>query len=239
MSFIIDTYVREGIVMAADSRTTYTKTTVENGMQVQQVGVSYNESTNKLFLTPNNVGISFCGEASVYGVPISGLIDSFIYEKLNEQLSVRETADLLLTYFREIKSDLVTTFHIAGYQNKEYEIEQVMYTVSVDNNYCELTNKQSEHGAKWAGETDVLIRIIKDIGLKNDDGTYSDIYTNTIDFGHFTLQDAVDFSMYAVRTTIDTIRFQTRIKTVGGAIDVLVIRPDSAYWLQKKELKIT
>lgn len=239
MSFIIDTYVLEGIVMAADSRITYTKTTDEEGMQIQRIGVSYNESTNKLFLAPNNVGISFCGEAVINAVPISGIIDTFIHGKLNEKLSVKETADLLLAYFKDLKADLATTFHIAGYQNENNEMQQVMYTINIEQNYCAVSNKQGQQGAKWAGETDVLMRMIKDIGLKNEDGTYSELVTGLIDFSHFTLQDAVDFSMYAVRTTIDTMRFQTRIKTVGGPIDVLVIKPDSAYWLQKKELRIT
>ena len=51
------------------------------------------------------------------------------------------------------------------------------------------------------------------------------------------LQDAVDFSIYAIRTTIDTIRFQARPKTVGGAIDVMVIGPEGESWIQRKELK--
>ena len=52
-----------------------------------------------------------------------------------------------------------------------------------------------------------------------------------------TLQDAIDFSIYAIRTTIDTMRFQARPKNVGGPIDVLVITPDETRWIQKKELR--
>lgn len=51
-----------------------------------------------------------------------------------------------------------------------------------------------------------------------------------------TLQDAIDFSIYAIRTTIDTMRFQARPKTVGGPIDVLLISPEEAKFIQKKEL---
>ena len=54
-----------------------------------------------------------------------------------------------------------------------------------------------------------------------------------------TLQDAVDFGVYAVKTTIDTMRFQQKEKTVGGPIDVLVIQPHQApIFIQKKELCI-
>jgi hypothetical protein len=48
------------------------------------------------------------------------------------------------------------------------------------------------------------------------------------------LQDAIEFSIYAIRTTIDTMRFQARPKNVGGPIDVLVLTPEKAQWIQKK-----
>jgi hypothetical protein len=51
------------------------------------------------------------------------------------------------------------------------------------------------------------------------------------------LQDAVDFSTFAIRTTIDTIRFQARPKNVGGPIDVVVLTPDGPTWIQKKQLR--
>ena len=53
---------------------------------------------------------------------------------------------------------------------------------------------------------------------------------------YFTLQDGIDFAMYAIKTTIDTMRFQSVPKTVGGPIDVLVITPAGARWIKHKEL---
>ncbi len=57
-----------------------------------------------------------------------------------------------------------------------------------------------------------------------------------IPYQFFTLQDAIDFCVFAVRSTTDAIKFQPRPKTVGGPIDVLVIKPDEAFWVQRKEL---
>ena len=51
------------------------------------------------------------------------------------------------------------------------------------------------------------------------------------------IQDAIDFAIYAVRTTIDTIRFQARPKNVGGPIDVLVLTPEKTSWIQRKEYR--
>ena len=55
-------------------------------------------------------------------------------------------------------------------------------------------------------------------------------------FDAMMLQDAIDFSIYAIRTTIDTMRFQARPKNVGGPIDVLLLMPDQVTWIYRKEL---
>ena len=53
-----------------------------------------------------------------------------------------------------------------------------------------------------------------------------------------TLQDAIDFSIYAIRTTIDTMRFQARPKNVGGDIDVLLLTHNrKSGWIQRKEYR--
>jgi hypothetical protein len=54
----------------------------------------------------------------------------------------------------------------------------------------------------------------------------------------FTIQDAVDFAVYAIRTTADSMRFQMRPKTVGGPIDVLLLRAKEARWLSRKSLRV-
>ena len=51
------------------------------------------------------------------------------------------------------------------------------------------------------------------------------------------LQDAIDFAVYAIQTTTDTMRFQARPKTVGGPIDVLLITVDGAKFIRRKEIK--
>ena len=59
---------------------------------------------------------------------------------------------------------------------------------------------------------------------------------SNIDFQYFTLQDAIDFATYAIKTTIDTIKFKSESLTVGEPIDILVIEPSGARWIAHKEL---
>lgn len=53
-----------------------------------------------------------------------------------------------------------------------------------------------------------------------------------------TPQDAVDFSSYLIKTTIETMRFQARPKSVGGPVDILLITPENVKWIQEKEVGI-
>ena len=47
----------------------------------------------------------------------------------------------------------------------------------------------------------------------------------------------VNFADFAVRTTVGTMRFQLRPKTVGGEIDLLVLRRSGAEWVRRKTLR--
>jgi hypothetical protein len=90
--------------------------------------------------------------------------------------------------------------------------------------------------ATWSGQIDVLAGILQPL-LEGPGGKKIKINKPPIIWDAMALQDAIDFSIYGIRTTIDTIRFQARPKNVGGPIDVLVITPDKSIWIQKKELK--
>ncbi len=101
---------------------------------------------------------------------------------------------------------------------------------------CVRLNDPKNVWISWQGETDILTRLVNPVGLKQPNGTYIDLPFFPIETSFFTLQDAIDFSLYAVKTTTDTMRFQTRDKTVGGPVDILVLKPKEAKWVQKKEL---
>jgi hypothetical protein len=53
----------------------------------------------------------------------------------------------------------------------------------------------------------------------------------------FSIQDAVDYAKFIIETTEKCMTFQRRNVTVGGPIDFLIIKPDGAFWLKRKELK--
>lgn len=235
MSFIIAVHVNEGIVLASDSRTTYTETNDNKGIKTIKIGTHTTDTTQKTFLCANNIGISTCGTASINGMPITGYIENFIRENINEKTDIDSIPQGLIDYFNLFVPVPDTNFLVAGYKNDKGTLSQRLYKVRVKskNMVSQDTNKQ---GATWDGEIMVLSRVTQNLALKKDDGTYFDLPSVEVPWGLFTLQDAINFAQYAVDVTIKTMHYQNAVETVGGPIDILVLKPNNAFWVQHKEL---
>lgn len=238
MSLVITVYAREGIVMAADSRLTLTYPRTIADQPPHTVSVTSSDSARKLFLTPERIGISTFGVATVNGAPIGGLIESLIVEQLKgKTLPPKETGDALLAYFATIGVSQASSFHIAGYRAAGTTFNQEVVFVDLAAKTVKQLNIVGQQGANWGGEIDIFQRLVNEVALVGAEGTSpTPIPSFGVPFEFFTLQDAIDFANFAMRATIDTMRFQTREKTVGGPVDILVITPDDARWIAQKQL---
>lgn len=237
MSFAITLFVREGIVMAADSRLTLSQTTQQTDGSHVHLAVSQTDSIQKLFLGSKHVGISTYGDADIKGVPIAGFIGSFLATQTPTSAGVEQTAQDLLAFFRKNDPIPATCFHVAGYTESGGTSHQEVWLVDVRNNKCDRQNKAEQQGASWGGEMDILARLLQPVMQVDDAGNVvASLPAYSIPWQFFTLQDAIDFAIFATRATIEVIRFQTRPKTVGGPIDVLVLQQQECKWIQRKEL---
>lgn len=243
MSLVIATYVPEGIVMASDSRQFMTvegKTPDGKAFKVEAPG---SDSVTKTFLLENQgVGISNFGQDLLAGVSMASYIKKFIEEGLTGADDVTTIPKKLIEYFRKSFSEADAGFHVAGYKKEDKISMPYVYHCHISRNNIERRNIKPDgsiaYGATWSGQIDVVTSIVNPVVIKDEKGTDKIIRaTAPIIWDAMALQDAIDFSIYAIRTTIDTIRFQARPKNVGGPIDVLVIMPDGARWIQRKELR--
>lgn len=238
MSLIIAVHVNEGIVLAGDRRATYTDTiTTQTGDKLQRMGIHITDSTDKVFICPNGSGIAVCGGISLQDRPITGFIQDMIRKGISEDTKISEIPQKIIDYFKSFSEPLRTNFIIAGYEeDKEGNKVQMIYQLRLIGGSIEDVDVSSQ-GAVWQGETYTLSRLVQPVGLKQEDGTYIDLPQEGILWQYFTLQDAVDFARYAIETTINTLRFKKVVETVGGGVDILVIRPDDTRWLQKEVLR--
>lgn len=229
--------------MASDSRLTLNTNRKQGKGQVVSVTTGMSDSNYKTFLSPQNFGVSTFGQAHVNGVPITGFIESFISDH-GEETSVTRFAEKLNEHFRGYHPVPNTGFHVAGYEGEKGKRRQKLFRVFPEQDKCvhlnsEKKNGQPVQGASWDGESDILVRLIQQMYSKDDKGMYHALPHYNIPWAFFTLQDAIDFAVYAIRTTIESVKFQPRAKTVGGPVDVLVIKPDEAKWILRKDLKVS
>jgi 20S proteasome alpha/beta subunit len=233
MSLVITVYVPEGVVMAADSRLTIECQFTPPGCPTKQLSLPSSDSTYEVFLTNNGIGITACGTASVSNTPVGAILDKMIVGELKSSpVTPQGVADALLAHFFALPGPPGVRFHVAGY----HDTDQQVFNVDVSRNAVNRVNN-SGPGASWGGEADTLSRLLTRVAALDAQGAKQNEHPHFgVAFQHFTLQDAIDFAVYAIRTTSDTMRFQLRPQTVGGPIDVLVIRPGEARWLSRKEL---
>ena len=158
MSFIIAVHVKEGIVLASDSRTTYTQTSKVGNQTTIRIGTHTTDTTNKTFLCPNRIGISTCGDASIAGTPITGYIESFILENMTERTDVALVPQMLIQYFNAMPQVPNTNFMVAGYRKVNGISTQCIYKLNVKTKSVQTINTASQ-GANWDGETQTLSKI--------------------------------------------------------------------------------
>ena len=240
MSLIVTLYVPEGLILAGDSRLTLRwSTKTDKGEQFHSVSAS--DSNMKIFSIKNKFGLGTFGAADIKGIPISGFINQFIEEKVLDDTTIDELPQLLLDFFGEKFEYPATNFYAIGYKIEDGISTPHAYHVNIAGksiNRVNFRNGQTFYGANWGGEISVLSRILNTVKLKQGN-QWIDLPDNPVTWNFMTLQDAVDFAVYAVRTTIETIRFQQKEKTVGGPIDILVLKPnEDPIWIKKKKLRL-
>ena len=245
MSFVITVYVPGAIVMAADSRQSIilSRREPEEDKKIRAIDTVNSDFVYKVFLLPQqNVGISVSGEFVLGKITAENHIKRFQEEKLKNNDTAYNVAQKLKSFFGSQFPAANTTLHIAGfnkvsgisspfvylYQNIKKEIRRLNVNPETD----EIT-----YGTSWGGQWDVIASIL---GAKQVQGPNNEIKQNMMTpviWDSMPVQDAIDFAIYAVRTTIDTIRFQARPKNVGGPIDVLLLTPEKSTWIQRKEFR--
>lgn len=223
MSIVVTTYIPGAIVMSADTMMSVTQ---KNG-----------EKTQTFSQTPYNKKIylfnSFpFGIATVGAAQFQGKLIDFYFKKIDILLEKRKKEnqknDITVD---EFKSILFETFK--GLENAEFILSffaddnpfvyhfifkgsnMETYRLNFDDK-----SKEIQYGVTWKGYINPITYLLK-------------THPQEIQYNFFTVKDAIDFSEFLVRTTIDYVRFANIPKIVGGYIDTILLTPFSAKWISK------
>lgn len=244
MSFVVTVYVPEAIVMASDSRQFITvRRHGANGEEQRPVETINSDFVYKTFLLERRgIGISVFGESVLGGASFESHLRRFEEKNTPVNQDVEAISEKLMKYFQDRFRDVNISFHVAGFR-KESGISvphvyncQVLKTEISRLNVAQNSSKVV-NGCSWGGQVDIIAALMSPVQIASRDGTTVTPVKMPIIWDAMSVQDAIDFAIYAVRTTIDTIRFQARPKSVGGPIDVLLLTPEKAHWIQRKQFR--
>lgn len=244
MSFVITLHIPEGIVMASDSRQSVTiEGKTRDGEALPKVETPSSDHVYKIFLLKEQqTGIATFGKSVLGNNTVESHVKRFTEEGLVDEDDVATIPEKLLDFMAERFPQADTAFHVAGFRKEDKVSVPYVFACHVARGEIKRVNtsqdgERLQYGASFGGQMDVVAAILMPPGQATDkEGAVKKMRQYPIIWEGMTLQDAIDFSIYAVRTTIDTMRFQARPKNVGGPIDVLLLTPSHAAWIQRKEL---
>lgn len=232
MSLVVTVYVPSGIVMAADSRMTVLRSEEreEEGqkMKVQQQIVLSDNAYKVVALRTIGVGISVYDAGVINNQPVDSHVHRFEEEAITPKDNVVSCGEKFLSFFQTNYPNVPIGFHVAGYRIENRASAPFVFvghTTKQQGVRRVNINDESkvQYGILRSGDIQVVNRLIEKTQLPL--------------FAAMPLQDAVDYAVHLIRTTIDTMRFEPRFPGVGGPIDVLAVTPTEMRWVQRKELR--
>jgi hypothetical protein len=232
MSLVVTVYVPSGIVMAADSRMTVLRTEdrEESGqkLRVQQQLVLSDSAYKIVRLRTVPAGIGVYDSGIIDNQPVESHVRRFEEEALTAVDDVNAVAQKFLEYFQSNHKGVGLGFHVAGYKLEgKASVPYVLVGHTTRETQIRRVNAtekdELQYGVVRAGDVLVANRLIDANSLPL--------------FAAMPLQEAIDYAIHLIRTTIDTLRFEPRFPTVGGPIDVMVVQPEGMHWVQRKELR--
>jgi hypothetical protein len=255
MTIAVGVACPEGLVLGADSRASL-------------IGESYfrivSDSAHKVFDIGGRFGAATFGWAFLEGNTIAGAIEEFAAQtKLRG--GIEEVTEKLRDFFRlrierHVKEGFdqpvpegvdVLGFIVGGYDSSGIGHLKLLYLPSgrvLDG----ASTAAGDVGAHWQGETDVFTRLLKGYDAARTDISgwpqeQQDRLTGCeylIPFFTMTLQDAVDFATFMIRTTVDMQRFShgtlaepNALPSCGGPIEMLAVTGRGLEWIQHATLR--
>jgi len=224
MTVAISVTTADGLVLAADSRTTFGAAGGPRRV--------LSDYTHKVFKVGDH-GVATYGWAVLNGRNVAAHVARFARRIEEEGLGVDDLTMRFADHFNAEIESHITAGHDArppagvfplGFLVVGYDTEGLGHSkeVLLPGGEIRENHTTDSAGAAWRGQTDVIRRIIKGVdldlllaharsqGLDSHTDALTEIMAGMeygIPFARLNLQDAIDFASFAIRVTADTQRF--------------------------------
>lgn len=215
MSLSIVFPTQHGIVMSADRRI---MTTTQRDGYKESFLLTDNEQ--KLFVLPGGYGLSYTGNSSIDGNPLSSIVNTFLSSGLIFPSNPKDLIVKIASHLNELNSKCDNSIlMLAGYY------KNVAFSLSINTKDLELQEFSCGNFLpSFSGETDMLNSLL------NNPEKYN------YDYHKYTLHDAISFLSLLNKTVASFQFFQQRSQTVSVECDILAILPDSTKWINRSLL---
>lgn len=193
MSLIISINSKEGIVIAADRRTTIRG----NGGSMR-----FSDETTKIFPITERLAVSFCGNHYLNGDTIIQFLEQ-VKEKYKYDTDIFDFPSQLLWEYQQKEAMSDITIVVAGY-DKKANIPMI-YIMNLKEKTIKLAFSGNNYGATFHGGNDIA-----DVIMKN-------IY-----YGDLSIREVIDLAKLTVDTTIQAYKYRIN-QSVGGNTDIFLI----------------
>jgi len=231
--------VRDGLVLGTDSMA-----------HIQREGAflrSFEHATKLFQVRDLPMGVMSYGLGNVGHRSIESLMREFS-GKLKKDLKTVDAVGKALFKFMKKEYDAhaealpegeelpALGFYLAGYSPGQVFAEEREFTLPESKKPSTPIEKE-EFGATWRGVHAPFWRLSMGYGLLVR-ARLDDLQINVV-FDGMPVQDAVDYAVFILNTTIGYTTFSMQLSACGGPLQIATILPDGGFkWLAKPELKI-
>lgn len=254
MTIVTSVKVRDGLVLATDSMT---QLQGRNASGQSMVIKTYSNAKKLFQIEELPMGVMSYGVGNIGPKSIQGFMREFkqnIHSK-----NVKDVTEALLAFIRpafDAEYGSLTPipelgFFVAGYSEDAAFADEWEFLLPRDREPISV-RPQTTFGASWRGIWPPFTRLYKGYDTRiqeklREQGLLSDSVEKALDsfeaqvaFDGMPVQDAVNFAVFILQTTIGMSTFEVGPSSCGGPLQVATILPESGYeWVLNPKIAVT
>jgi hypothetical protein len=259
VTIVASVKVRDGLILGTDSMTQISAQT-EQGPQLLK---SYSNARKLFQISNRRIGVMTYGLGNIGQRSIEGVVFDYQGQAAAQGATVQEVAQGLFNFVKPLydaefvdsqASDYAAVgFFVAGYSDGQPFPEEWEFLLPRDEAPFPARPPDT-FGASWRGIDAPFTRLYKGFdpyilpGRMNEKGVSDEDIGAVLDpagletwviFDGMPLQDAVNFAVYILDTTIGWSTFQVGVPTCGKPLQVATIRADTGFhWVAEPVISV-
>ena len=249
MSIVASTLVHDGLVLGADSMVQITGADSSGRVAVIQ---SY-EHAQKLYRFSKRIGVASWGIGNIGPRSVGSFISDCSERMVNADNPVEDVARTLFEMFQDVYEKSFEGIDkmqwpdlgilVGGYSPSEPLAEEWEFTLPKSSKPSRV-QQHGVFGASWRGITRPFTRLYKGVDpalLQRIEAKKRDLdpLVLSLVFDAMPIQEAIDFVVFILQTTINVAKFELGSSSCGGPLWVALITRDEEFrWIERPRWKV-